>query len=131
LIEGTYPNFRQVIPAQCEEKIAIERETLLTALKRASLLTSDKGGATRLTFGKNRLVITTSTPDVGEARETIPVKYAGKELTVAFNPEFMMDPLRNLSSDEVSMELTDEMSPGVMKCDIPFLYVLMPMRVGN
>jgi DNA polymerase-3 subunit beta len=129
LIDGTYPNFRQVIPAQCEERVAVEREALLTALKRASLITADKASATKLTFDNNQLVIVTSTPDVGEARETIPIKYTGKEITVAFNPDYMMDPLKNLANDEIAVELTDSLSPGVIKCDIPFLYVLMPMRV--
>ncbi len=130
LIDGTYPNYRQVIPAQCEERIPIEREILLTALKRVSLLTTDKSNATRLVFSDNRLVITTTTPDVGEARETVPIKYAGKELSVAFNAEYMMDPLKSLGNDEVYVELTDELSPGVIKCDLPFLYVLMPMRLS-
>jgi len=129
LIDGTYPNFRQVIPAQCEERVVVERELLLIALKRASLITADKASATKLTFANNNLVIVTSTPDVGEARETIPIKYSGKEITVAFNPDYMMDPLKNLANDEIAIELTDSLSPGVIKCDIPFLYVLMPMRV--
>ncbi len=129
LIEGTYPNFRQVIPSQCEERITIEREVLLTSLKRASLIASDKACTTKLTFADNQLVILTTTQDVGESRETIPIKYSGKEITVAFNPDYMMDPLKNLANDEIAIELTDNMSPGVIKCDIPFLYVLMPMRV--
>ncbi len=129
LIDGTYPNFRQVIPAQCEERVTLEREALLTALRRASLIIADKTSATRLTFDANNLVILTSTPDVGESRETIPIKYTGKPITVAFNPDYMMDPLKSLSNDEVSIELTDNLSPAVIKCDIPFLYVLMPMRV--
>ena len=129
LIDGTYPNYKQVIPSQCEERVTVERESLLTALRRVSLVTSDKSNATKMTFGKNKVAITMTTPDIGEARETLPVKYAGKEFSVAFNPEYMMDPLKNLSNDEVSLELTDELSPGVMKADIPFLYVLMPMRI--
>jgi DNA polymerase III subunit beta len=130
LIEGTYPNYRQVIPSHCEERVAIEREAYLTALRRVSLLTTDKSNATKLTFAKNKLVISLNTPDVGEARETLPVKYTGKEISIAFNPEFMMDPLKSLASDEVAMELTDDLSPGVLKSDIPFLYVIMPMRVS-
>lgn len=130
LIEGTYPNYRQVIPSRCEERITVEREILLIALRRVAILAVDKAGATKLTFSKNKLVVTTITPDIGEAKETLPIKYSGKEISVAFNPEFMMDPLKNLSNDEVYIELTDEMSPGVFKCDSPFLYVLMPMRVG-
>jgi len=128
LIEGTYPNFRQVIPTKCEERVTVERETLLNALKRVALLTTDKANSTDLTFAKNNILIRTVTPDVGEARETVPVKYTGKEITVVFNPEFVMDPLKNLANDEIFIELTDDMSPGVIKCDIPFLYVLMPMR---
>jgi DNA polymerase III subunit beta len=129
LIEGTYPNFRQVIPGQCEERVAIEREALLTALRRAALVVADKASATKLTFSDNTLVVSTNTPDIGESRETIPVKYSGAEITVAFNPDYMMDPLKNLSNDEIAIELTDSLSPAVLKCDIPFLYVLMPMRV--
>lgn len=129
LIEGTYPNVRQVIPSQCEERVTIEREGLLTAVKRVALLTTDKSNTVKLSFGQNQLKITAITPDVGEAHETMAIKYAGKEIAVAFNPEFVMDPLRNISGDEVYLELTDELSPGVLKCDVPFLYVLMPMRV--
>jgi DNA polymerase-3 subunit beta len=130
LVEGNYPNYRQVIPSHCEERVTFEREGLLAALRRVSLLTTDKSNATKLTFAKNKLVILMNTPDVGEARETIPIKYTGKEVSVAFNPEFMIDPLKNLSNDEVFLELTDDLSPGVIKCDIPFLYVIMPMRIS-
>ena len=129
LIDGMYPNYKQVIPSQCEERVTMERESLLTALRRVSLVTSDKSNAAKMTFAKNKVAITMTTPDVGEARETLPVKYDGKEFSVAFNPEYMMDPLKNLNNDEVFLELTDELSPGVMKADIPFLYVLMPMRI--
>lgn len=129
LIEGTYPNYKQVIPSQCEERVTVERETLLTVLRRVSVFTTDKAKAAKITFTKNKLTVTTNTPDVGEATETIPIKYSGKEISVAFNPEFMMDPLKNLVTDEIFIELTDDMSPGVIKCDIPFLYVLMPIRI--
>ena len=129
LIDGMYPNYKQVIPSQCEERVTMERESLLTALRRVSLVTSDKSNAAKMTFAKNKVAITMTTPDVGEARETLPVKYDGKEFSVAFNPEYMMEPLKNLNNDEVFLELTDELSPGVMKADIPFLYVLMPMRI--
>lgn len=130
LIEGSYPNYRQVIPPECEERIAVDREGLLMALRRVSLVTTDKSNATKLTFAKNKLVVTTTTPDVGEARESVPIKYAGKQISVAFNPEYVMDPLKNLSNDELYFELTDDLSPGVVKCDMPFLYVLMPIRIS-
>jgi len=130
LIEGTYPNFRQVIPAQCEQRIAVEREGMLTALRRVALLTSEKSSSVKMTFGKNKLKISASSPDLGEAHETMAIKYSGKELVVAFNPEYIMEPLKNLANDEIYVELTDELSPGVIKSDVPFIYVLMPMRIS-
>jgi DNA polymerase-3 subunit beta len=130
LIEGTYPNFKQVIPAQCDVRVTVEREGLLTAVKRVALMTSDKGNSIKLTLTKNRVEVSTTTPDVGEAVDSVPVRYDGKDIAVAFNPEFLMDPLRNVTSDEVYLEVTDELSPGVIKCDTPFLYVLMPMRMN-
>ncbi len=129
LIEGTYPNFKQVIPAQCEERVAIDRETLLLAARRVALLTDDQTASVRLTFGTNKLELVTNSPEIGEARETIPVKYEGKEISIAFNPGFLMAPLRHLDSDEIFFELSDELSPGVIKTNVPFLYVLMPIRV--
>ncbi len=129
LIEGTYPNYKQVIPSQCEERVAIDRETLLLAARRVALLTDDQTASVRLTFGKNKLELVTNSSEIGEARETIPVKYEGKEIAIAFNPGFLMAPLRHLDSDEIFFELSDELSPGVIKTNVPFLYVLMPIRV--
>ena len=130
LIEGSYPNFKQVIPSQCEERIALDRENLLAAIRRVALLTSEKNPSVKLTFAKNQVQIVVVTPDVGEAHESIPIKYTGKSIAMVFNPEYLMDPLRNLTSDEVAIELVDELSPAVIKCDIPFLYVLMPLRLN-
>ena len=130
LIDGQYPNFRQVIPASSEHRITLEREQLQNAVRRVALLTSDKSNSIRLTFGKNLLVISAVTPELGEARENIPIKYSGKEVAIAFNPDFVVAPLKHITSDEVYFEMTDELSPGIIKCDIPFLYVLMPMRIS-
>jgi DNA polymerase-3 subunit beta len=130
LIEGNYPNYRQVIPSECKERVTIERESLLTALRRAALLCTEKSNSVKLQFTKNSLAVIAKSPDVGEARETLAINYKGKDIAVAFNPDYMMDPLRNLDSDEVHLELIDELSPGVIKVNAPFLYVLMPMRMS-
>lgn len=128
LIEGNYPNFRQVIPGQCEERVALDRESLLAAMRRVALITNESYPSVRVSFEKNKMNISAVTPDVGEAHESVPIKYTGKPIVMAFNPAFIMDPLRNLTSDEVSIELVDDLSPAIIKCDIPFLYVLMPLR---
>ncbi len=129
LIEGTYPNFRQVIPAQSEQRIALAREEVLAAARRVALMTDDQSNSIKLTFDDNQLELVTTAPEMGEARETVPVKYDGEALSIAFNPEFFMQPLRTLDADEVFIEVTDELSPGVIKTSIPFLYVIMPLRL--
>ena len=131
LIEGNYPNYKQVIPSEAKERVTLERETFLNSLRRVSLLASDKSNSIKLNFSKNNIEITANTPEVGEARESLPVVYKGRDFSIAFNPEFLMAPLRNLVEDEVFFDLIDEMSPGVLKIQTPFLYVLMPMRVSS
>ena len=130
LIEGNYPNYKQVIPSEAKERVTLERETFLNSLRRVSLLASDKSNSIKLNFSKNNIEITANTPEVGEARESLPVVYKGRDFSIAFNPEFIMAPLRNLAEDEIFFDLIDEMSPGVLKIQTPFLYVLMPMRVS-
>jgi DNA polymerase III subunit beta len=130
LIEGNYPNYKQVIPAETKERIPLVREEFLQALRRAEIMTSEKANSVKLTFGKNSLSITANTPDVGEARESLAVNYKGKEMAIAFNPRYLIDALGSLSEDEVFFELIDELSPGVLKINGPFLYVVMPMRLS-
>jgi DNA polymerase-3 subunit beta len=130
LIEGNYPNYRQVIPGEAKERIPVGREELVQALRRAEIMTSEKANSVKLTFGKNVLTITANSPEVGEARETMAINYKGKELAIAFNPRYLIDPLNALTEDEVFIELIDELSPGVIKINGPFLYVVMPMRLN-
>ncbi len=130
LIEGNYPNYRQVIPGEAKERVALIREEFLHALRRAEIMTSEKSNSVKLTFSKNNLAITANSPEVGEARESLAINYKGKEMAIAFNPKYMIDPLNALPDDEVFLELIDELSPGVFKINGPFLYVVMPMRLS-
>ena len=130
LIEGNYPNYKQVIPGEAKERIPLGREELLSALRRAEIMTSEKANSVKMTFGRNTLAITANSPEVGEARETLAVNYKGKEMAIAFNPRYLIDPLAALTEDEVFIELIDELSPGVLKINGPFLYVVMPMRLN-
>lgn len=130
LIEGNYPNYRQVIPGEAKERVSLMREEFLHALRRAEIMTSEKQNSVRLTFTKNNLAITANSPEVGEARETMAVNYKGKDMAIAFNPGYVIEPLNALTEDEVFLELIDELSPGVLKVNGPFLYVVMPMRLS-
>jgi DNA polymerase III subunit beta len=129
LIEGNYPNYRQVIPGDSTERVELTRELMLDTVRRVSLLSSDKSNSVKLVFGENSVEVSANSPDVGEAREMIEVQYTGKPMQIAFNPEFLMAPLRNLERETVYLDLIDEMSPGVVRIDGSFLYVIMPMRV--
>lgn len=129
LVDGNYPNYRQVIPQECIERVGIPREELLQSLRRAEIMTSDKSNSVKLTFARNQLAITANTPEIGEARETLALTYKGKDMSIAFNPGYLMDPLKALDGDEVYFELIDELSPGVVKSNDRFLYVIMPMRM--
>lgn len=130
LIDGSYPNYRQVIPNETKERVPLPREEFMHALKRAEIMTSDKQNSVKLSFSKNNLAITANTPDIGEARETMAINYKGRDLSIAFNPGFLIEPLNALPNDEVYLELIDELSPGVLKVQGPFLYVVMPMRLS-
>ena len=130
LIEGNYPNYRQVIPGEAKERVSLMREEFLHALRRAEIMTSEKQNSVRLTFTKNNLAITANSPEVGEARESMAVNYKGKDMAIAFNPGYVIEPLNALTEDEVFLELIDELSPGVLKINGPFLYVVMPMRLS-
>ncbi len=130
LIEGNYPNYRQVIPSETKERVTLMREEFLHALRRAEIMTSEKSNSVRLSFGKNRLEITANSPEVGEAKETLAINYKGPDIAIAFNPKYLIDPLNALPDDEVFLELIDELSPGVLKINHPFLYVVMPMRLS-
>lgn len=129
VLSGTYPDFKRIVLTTCDHRIEINREELLAVLKRISVSTTPTTNSMRLCFADNLLTISVSAPEIGEAVDTIAIKYDGPEIVSIFNPEFMMDPLRNLTSDVIYMELNTTPTPGLIKSDIPFLYVIMPLRV--
>ena len=105
-----------------------EDKTLAQA--RAALVTSEKSNSVKVKVTANLLEITASSPDFGEAHESMAISYSGPDLQVAFNPQFVMDPLRALTKDEVFFELKDEVSPGVFKTLESFVCVIMPVRLS-
>jgi len=129
LIEGEFPDYRQVIPPPSENKMRIERERFLLAIRRAALLSTPDYQAVKLEVFKNKLVVSKSTPDVGESREEIPMEYSGKEMAIGFNPTYLIDVLKNLSLEDIEFELTDTEKPGVIRLD-GYIYIVLPMRLG-
>lgn len=128
LIDGKFPDYSIVIPRQCDERVVIDRAAFLSAIRRVSTVNLERDAPLRFTFTANQLTISTNAGGEGEGRDTLPVKYVGKEVTILFNPEYVMDPLRAIDEDEIIFEMSDGQSPAVIKCAVRFLYVLMPLR---
>jgi DNA polymerase-3 subunit beta len=130
VVEGNYPNYQQVIPKETHQRIKLERELFLQCVHRAALVCSEKANSVKIKLSSNLLEITAASPDFGEAHEAMAIAYSGPDLQVAFNPQFMLDPLRALTKDEVFLELKDEVSPGVFKTLESFICVIMPVRLS-
>ncbi len=130
VVDGNYPNYNQVVPKETHQRIKLERELFLQCVHRAALVTSEKSNSVKLKLSNNLLEITASSPDFGDAHESMAIEYSGPELQVAFNPQFVIDPLRALNKDQVFFELKDEVSPGVFKTLENFLCVIMPVRLS-
>lgn len=129
LIEGEFPAYNQVIPASTENKMSVDREQFLLAVKRASLLSTPDYQAVKMELFKNKMVVSKSTPDIGESREEVVVEYQGKEIAIGFNPNYLTDVLKNLQQDTVGVELSDTEKPGVIR--LPgYTYIVLPMRLS-
>jgi len=128
LMDDQYPNYRQVIPAKCDKHIKIDRQSLINALERASVMTMDEAHSIKLIFEEGRLLVTSAASSVGEAKDEVPIKYADENIEIMFNPQYVIDPLKAIDDDEVEISLNDGHSPAVINCSIPFIYVLMPLR---
>ncbi len=130
VVEGNYPNYQQVIPKETHQRIKLERELLLQCVHRAALVCSEKANSVKMKLTNNLLEITAQSPDFGEAHESMAIGYTGPDLQVAFNPQFVIDPLRALNKDEVFLEVKDDVSPGVIKTLESFICVVMPVRLS-
>ena len=129
LIEGHFPNYKQVIPENIKHKIAFNAAELLSGVRRVSVMASEKSNSIKLRFSKNTLTLTSNTPEIGEAKETMAVPFDEGDVEITFNPEYMQDMLKNLDEEEVYLELIDSLSPGIIRTNTAYLYVLMPMKM--
>jgi DNA polymerase-3 subunit beta len=123
----------QVIPKAGEKVVKIARGRFGETLRRVSLLSSDKAHAVKLELGKGLLTVLSQNPDLGEAKEQVPVEYEGEPLKIGFNARYITEVLSVLKSGDVLFELADDLSPGVLKgadaVDEGFTAVVMPMRI--
>ncbi len=131
LIDGRFPDYQQVLPSSSSRRFRVRRQAFLSALKRTSLLCPDRGQGVRLELEDSTLSLAANNPDLGEAREELEVVYDGEPLKIGFNFRYLMDAFAAVSEEDVEMELTDELSPGVLKGlgSEGYQAVVMPMRI--
>ncbi len=131
LIEGQYPPYRNLIPAQLPNTLTVSRALLLDALRRVRLLAKD-ATPVRLKLSGEGLELIAITQDIGQANEDVEATYAGTELTVAFNPEFLMRGVESAESEMITLQTTDHQKPAVIRPvgNSEYLYLLMPVRVS-
>jgi DNA polymerase III subunit beta len=131
LIDGQFPNYRQLLPESFEHQLTINATELTDVVRRVSLL-AQKNAPLRLAFTPGELMVSAQTPDVGEARESLPVAFQGEPLEIGFNPEFLRDGLEAIEGGDVLLKLISPLRPGLIEAadDSRFLYLIMPIRLN-
>lgn len=135
LIEGTFPNYDMVVPKKHDKEALLSTEQFTEAMRRTRTMTNDKFNSVRFLLSGNKVTLRVVTPEVGEYEEELPIEYQGEDLEIAFNPDFVLDVLRQVDTDQTQFVLKDAMSPGVLKpaADDPvsdsYINVVMPIRI--
>ncbi len=130
LIEGEFPNYEQVIPEEIKDKVVVNREAFLSAVKRVSLLATQDSQVVKIDVEKDKMVVSKNSPDIGEAREEMVVSYEGAPISIGFNPNYMIDILKNMNEQTIGFEIRDPEKPGVIRGKEKYIYVVLPMQLA-
>lgn len=128
LIEGNYPNYRQVVPTSFARTIEVPVSVFLGKIETVSLVLSDSSSFIILKFGDNQLKLQASSAEVGEGSDVVEIAFDGEPFEVSFNPAYLADPLRNCDADKILLKINDPLNPVAMEGNEGFLYVIMPIR---
>jgi DNA polymerase-3 subunit beta len=131
LIDGQFPNYRQLLPETFEHELRLAGPELTEVVRRISLL-AQKNAPLRLAFAEGELTVSAQTPDVGEARESMPVAFTGEPLEIGFNPEFLRAGLEAIDEGDVLLKLISPLRPGLIESgdESRFRYLIMPIRLN-
>jgi DNA polymerase-3 subunit beta len=131
LIDGQFPNFRQLLPDTYEHELRLAGDELTDVVRRISLL-AQKNAPLRLSFREGEVTVSAQTPDVGEASETVPVAFAGEAFEIGFNPEFLRDGLESVETGDLILKLISPLRPGLIESadGSGFIYLIMPIRLN-
>ena len=130
LVEGNFPPYRDVIPRDGDKKATLDAHALASAVRQAALLTNEESKGVRFAFSANGLTLSSRAPEMGQAQIDIPIlKYDGDPVEIGFNPQFVLDALKIVQTDQVHIELKAANKPGVLRTGPDFLYVIMPVSL--
>lgn len=131
LIDGQFPNYRQLVPESFEHEVRLPRDELLEACRRISQL-AQRNAPLKLAFSEGELRISAETPDVGDAAESMPAPYSGEELEIAFNPQYLIEGVDSIPTDELVFQLTSPLRPGLLRPagEDDYSYLVMPIRLN-
>lgn len=127
-IEGEFPDHSQYVPKDSKDKLYIDRKNFLLGLRRADLLSTPDHRGVKLDLKKDSMVISKVTPQLGEVKEQIPVKYNGPSLQIGFNPNYLIDVLKNLEDEEVCFEFFGPDKPVILRKE-GYIYLALPMKI--
>jgi DNA polymerase-3 subunit beta len=130
LVEGHFPKYEDVIPQDSDKVLEVDRETFLSAIRRAALLTTPESKGVRFAFADDMLTLSSRVAEQGEATIRFPVEYAYPPMEIGFNPQFLMDMLRVLDDEKLKVELKETNRPAVLRSGSDFLYVVMPVNLS-
>ncbi len=130
LVEGNFPKYEDIIPTDHDKKLTLSTEAVLSAVRRASLLTSEESRGIKLSVEEGKMVFSCRAPETGDAQVDMPVDYKGESIDIGFSPQFLIDVLRVIKTPEFEFELGQSDRPGLIKSGTNFLYVLMPINLG-
>jgi DNA polymerase-3 subunit beta len=130
LIEGEFPPYERVIPEEAKEKVTVPREGFLSAIKRVALFTSADSMSVRVDLSRDKVVVSKSTPYLGDARVETEAEYKGKDLSVGFNPGHIINLLKNVDLEKVAFEIVDPEKPCAVRIGNEYVYVVSPMRLA-
>lgn len=131
LVEGQFPNYRDVIPKDCDRSVRLNTAEFQSALKRAALLTNEESKGVRFAFADGTLTLSSRAPEQGEAEISLSVKYDNDPLEIGFNPAFLIDVLRVAHEEELDFDFRDADRPGVVRLGDAFIYVVMPVSLTS
>ncbi len=131
LVEGQFPDYQVVVPTDCDRVVEFETAEFHSALKRAALLTNEESAGVRFAFSDGNLTLSSRAPEQGEAEISLPIEYKEEAVDIGFNPVFLLEVLRVVHADRITLAFKEASRPGVVRVGDEFVYVVMPVNLSS